>query len=50
MDKVYVVKCPKCGGNVFCDPIVEGGEIISHHIACEKCGGTFDKWPPPKQN
>ncbi len=52
MDEIYVAKCPKCGGNVFCDPIVdnESGEIKGHHIACEKCGKTFKKWPPQKKD
>lgn len=50
MSEVYVAECPKCRGNVFCDPIVKRGEIIGHRIACEKCGKTFKKWPPPKQD
>lgn len=50
MSDVYIAKCPKCKkGNVFCDPIVKRGEVVGHLIACEKCGATFDKWPPPKK-
>lgn len=50
-DQIYVAECPECGGNVFRDPIVDlkSGKIIGHCIACEKCGKTFKKWPPPKK-